>query len=512
MAKSAKTKRPVAPSAARAAVAEPAPAVLLVVGAIAGLFAYLVVSNGFFVAARPLLIGVLPGLVAGMLIAEPILAAIAAANSIAFGFLLSPPAAVQATDGRAWLLGVGLGSLVIAALVAAVVALLRKAGARQWMLAVAGLVLVAGSMWYGALTIAGSATLSGDAALVTALDAPVEPYKEMTDPEVYLFVKQRMDAGASYNAAWGEIISALGDRYEQSAPVKYRLPTLQWFWGLLPSSSWSLVIAALAFGTIALLSAYWFASRLTSPALGLVAAAAVATLYLRIASGPYLLQYESWAAALNLVALAVGLESLRRREAGKGWLGLMGVAAGAALVAALTRELSTYFLLGALVASVATAEDRERRTWIPWAAALAILVVAYVAHLSSLSAGGYLQGGGFSLPQDYSSPPQGHFAATLSYGTWLLGGLPWLPWLAYALSLAASIALKGWLRWTTLWAIAVPTALFVFFSPITVSGNPAGYWGMLVTPLAFAIAPAVVLLLPPALRSLVQSPTGERLA
>jgi len=62
----------------------------------------------------------------------------------------------------------------------------------------------------------------------------VQPYKDMTDPEVYLFVHQRMQQGVSYNAAWNKIITALGDRYEQSAPVEYRLPTLQWFWSLLP--------------------------------------------------------------------------------------------------------------------------------------------------------------------------------------------------------------------------------------------------------------------------------------
>jgi hypothetical protein len=381
---------------------------------------------------------------------------------------------------------------------------------KSWMIAAAGFLLIVGTMWYGAITIAGSG-LSGDAALVTALDAPVEPYKEMTDPEVYLYVHQRMNAGVGYNEAWHEIITALGDRYEQSAPVKYRLATLQWFWNLLPTTAWSLVVAALAFGTLAAAAAGWFATRLTAPSLGLISAAAVATLYLRIASGPYLLQYEGWAAAFTLVALALGMEA--RCSSGRRALVLMSAAAGAALLAALTRELATYFLIGALVAAVADGEARRKRVWIPWAVALVVLVAAYAAHLAQLSSLGYLTGGGgFSLPKDYSSPPKGHFAATLAYGTWLMGALPWLPWLAYALSILGSFALKGWTKWTSLWAIAAPTAAFVFFSPITVSGNPAGYWGMLVTPLAFAIAPAAALLLPRQVRGELRGPCAERLA
>ncbi len=135
-------------------------------------------------------------------------------------------------------------------------------------------------------------------------------------------------------------------------------------------------VAALAFGIIAALSAYWFATRMTSPPLGLVSAAAVATLYLRIASGPYLLQYEAWAAALTLLALALGAESVR--SAGRKGLALMWLAALAALVAALTRELATYFLFGALLAAFIGSDERRKRIWIPWVAALAVLVVAYV--------------------------------------------------------------------------------------------------------------------------------------
>jgi len=155
--------------------------------------------------------------------------------------------------------------------------------------------------------------------------------------------------------------------------------------------------------------------------------------------------------------------------------------------------LATYFLLGALIASLVSAEDRQKRVWLPWAAAFVVLVAAYVLTFSTL--GPALTGGGFSLPKD-SSPPRVTSPRRSAVGTWLLGGLPWLPWLAYALAIAGSLALKGWVKWTSLWAVTMPTLAFVFFSPITVSGNPAGYWGMLVTPLAFAIAPAVVLFLP----------------
>lgn len=495
----AKRKKPKSTSARAAAATKSRPLASLALAWVGGLFMYVIVSNGFFLTGRPLLLGLLPGLVVGLMVDEPILSPVTTAVALAAGVLLSPPAAIHATDGRVWLLGTGLMSMVVAALVAWGATSLRKTEGRSQLLAIAGVAFIVATMWYGATTVAGSDELSGDAALVTALDAPVQPYRDMTDPEVYLFVRQRMSAGVSYYAAWNEIISALGDRYEQSAPVKYRLPTLQWFWNLLPASAWSIVVAMLAFGTLAVVSAYWFASRLTAPPLGLVSAAAVATLYLRVASGPYLLQYEGWAAALTLAALALGMESLRA-SAGRATT-LMWLSAIAALIAALTRELSIYFLIGALGVAVLSPEGRQRRICMPWAAVTVVLVAAYVAHLAQLGSSGDLASGGFSLPQDYSSPPKGHFAATLAYGTWLLGGLPWLPWLAYGLALGGSLALKGWLKWTSFWAVAVPTSAFVFFSPITVSGNPAGYWGMLVTPLAFAIAPTAALWLPRGLRN-----------
>jgi len=476
----------------------------LLVASVVGLLMYLIVSNGFFVVGRPWLIGLLPGLVAGMIARDALLSPVAAANAVAWGVLLSPPAAGQTGDGRAWLLGAGMASMLVAALVSWLYTRLHEVGLKQWMAAAAGLAFIVAVMWTGAVTIAGSSRLSGDAALVTALEAPVEPYREMTDPEVYLFVHQRMTAGVGYYEAWEEIVSALGDRYEESAPVRFRLPTLQWFWGMLPPSAWSLVLSALAFGTLATVSAFWLGARLTSPALGLVSGAAVATLYLRVASGPYLLQYEGWATALNLAALALGAEAIRGPSSRTGRL--MWLAAGAALLAALTRELAAYLLVGALLAALLNPEARQKRLWVPWAAGLVVLAAAYAVHLDRLD----LSGQGFSLPTDYSSPPEGHFAATLAYGTWLLGALPWLPWLAYGLALAGSVALQGWLRWTLLWAVAAPTAAFVFFSPLTVSGNPAGYWGMLVTPPAFAIAPAAALWLPPGLRARLEQ-RGTRL-
>ncbi len=202
---------------------------------------YLIVSNGFFVVGRPFLIGILPGLVAGLLIDDPILSAVAGANSIAFGFLLSPPAAVQASDGRTWMLTAGLIAIVVAALIAAVATLTRKAGVKAWILGLLGVAIALGAMWYGATTIAGSAALSGDAPLIAALEAPVQPYRRDDRPRGLPVRASAHEAGVSYNEAWGEIITALGSRYEQSAPVKYRLPTLQWLWNVLPASAWSLV-------------------------------------------------------------------------------------------------------------------------------------------------------------------------------------------------------------------------------------------------------------------------------
>jgi len=55
-----------------------------------------------------------------------VLAAVAGSVAIAFGMLISPPAATAAADGRAWLLLVGLISMVVCALVALGVSLAAR--------------------------------------------------------------------------------------------------------------------------------------------------------------------------------------------------------------------------------------------------------------------------------------------------------------------------------------------------------------------------------------------------
>ena len=279
---------------------------------LAALIGFLVTSNGFFVVARPALAAVLPAVLCAMIAARPAHAAVAAANAVAAGVLLSPLPQFGALAGPA---GAFVTAAVCSALAAAGAAALNRVFATYGPPAVrvaliAILAFLIAAMWTGAVMIAGS-DLSGAAPLATKLAEPFAAQAGMPDEVLFLYVIQEVRKGRDYYSATSEALSAAGS-FAMTSPTEYRIPTLTWMLAALPPGGWPMIAAILAFGTAATLSSYVIGASLVKRPFALIGAAFAAQMYLRQAPGPYLTHSEAWAAASGLTALALLAMALRR--------------------------------------------------------------------------------------------------------------------------------------------------------------------------------------------------------
>lgn len=449
-------------------------------------------ANGFFPYARPLLVAVLPAILAALGVTRPASAALSAAAGTAAGVALAPMAAVGAGPGRWALLAWTSLAALAAAGAAGALSLLRSRSGRRGAPALAALALgfTLATMAWSALTVA-RGPLSGTPPLAEALTREPAPGSYWTDESIYARVIHLTRGGGDYYSsvriAWNQKAEQRGD---PQGVFSFRLPTLTWMAAALPDGAASLIPAMLAFGALAVLAAWRLATRVVRPEFALVGTTLVAIHYTREAGSPHLLQAEPWGAALALAgaaawagALTAGGEAARKRWT---W-----AAAAACLAGALFREHLVFVPLVACALSLAGREARARRAWLPWSLALAAFACALAAH--AFAAAAHTSGAALPLAR-WFEPGTRHLVAAVGFGGLLLGGLPWMPWLLVGLALAGAAAARpAPLRWFLGIVCGAPLAAFLVLRPpgSLPGGGQPGYWGAIVLPLLWAAVPLV---------------------
>lgn len=455
---------------------------------LAGLLTYLTTATGIALAGflGALQVGVLVGIVVGLVSPSLRVALAASAAALVAGVVILPP---WFQAGQPLTLAVLLGVGIAAA--AGSRAIVASGQLRQGMLVAVALALLIGSVWLVATSVAATPTArdGGLTPLQVLATRPVAG-QQWTDSEYYRAIVWRMRDGepflaalrASYhdNARWGtDPTSALGVRPPLLFELWKSLPT-PWaasaLWVLLGIVSVAMAVSPAALGDA------------VPSALGVAGAAGLASYALGFALVPTLLFLsEIWTGVVAVVVLAL-FATARRPGAARGW---MIAAAATALVATFARELMVFLLVAGILAAFFA--PRERRTFdlAVWGGSLAIALAAFAVHYSAarrivtpIASVGFAwaaHGGVRNL------------LSGLTSATWSTGG-SWVPITIALLGIAGAAALPDrQYRAFALAAVCMPLVGFLFVGTDAVlrgSGVAFNYWGAIVVPALFVLAPA----------------------
>jgi len=297
------------------------------------------------------------------------------------------------------------------------------------------------------------------------------PGQNWIDPDLYSIEAHRVRAGESYYVVASEELRAAG--YPMRSMFNYRLPTLAWVFGLLPSDE---AARGLLVGIAALAFLAWAAALRTraSPGAAVFLLAVLAGLLAWSGLTRAFYVHEVWAGIL--IALAIG-------AAAAGW-GPLGVAAGLAALA--VRELALPYVAVALAMSVC---QRRRGEAAAWAAGSVAFAAGLAAHAAATAR--------------FSSVADGAHV-----GTWLqFGGWPFVlktaftnAWLVAApqpvTAVLLPLALIGLGGWRGALGLRVSATVFLYVAAFLVAGQKFNYmWGYLycgLAPMGLAFAPAAV--------------------
>jgi len=460
---------------------------------VAGLAMYLAVSGGALtiepITQTSLLVGGLVGLLAGTFVE----AALCAVAVMVVGMFVFPGYQVaEVAYSSTWALQTGLlalGGAMVAALVRIEIDS-RGEVVRMWVTRGLLLLVIASGFWtaYSLWT----APQQGGSSAYQSFDFPVVPQTMTSDNEFYLRVQQLMRQGEPYYKAYRKAYAEFPAWPQELPPsvLGYRLPTFYWAWLALPSASW-LVWAMAVAAAIATAAAYALGQYRAGPALALIGAGAVSSLYLWSATTLSLVFVEPWAGLLVLLAVVVHGES-----SAPDWKRRLAGAVALVVVATLIRELAAVALIAGIVyALFGPAEQRAYRLT-GWAFGLAAVLAGYLAHVWAIA--------GAVAPRAASSLLQGgweFFIAGLSEGKYFFGDQAWIQALLVVLGVVGLIAVKERASKIALAMLtAVPLLSLLVFGNATFvpgGGGQANYWSTVVLPTALAMLPWAFVLVPP---------------
>lgn len=355
---------------------------------------------------------------------------------------------------------------------------------------VIALLLVIGLMWAGTLARAALDETYG-LTLNQWLSQPIKGWVH-ADADKYLRIHQLMGQGTGYYEAAHQVLDVTeeGRPVQSSGAVRYRLPTLYWLWSLPLPAPALFVGGLLVFATAAVAAAWALARHLAGDVAAIVAATFVALYYSGLASSFRVTFSEPWAAALVLVSFAAFLLHLDRRED----RGLLALSVGAALGAALVREIAVFALVAGLAAAVVGDVRDGRRRWLWWAGALAFFSAAYVVHSAAL--GGEVFSGRFS-PGLWFSPGIARLLEVVGEGDWFLPFFGLLSLAAVLLAVLGILVMShGASRVLLLVGVILPLVAMFVVGPVDTGppgpANVLGYWGILVKPVLWTFVPVAV--------------------
>jgi hypothetical protein len=466
------------------------------------LLAYVVMHGGLvFADFQPgIQIGLVVAIACAFVASSAASAALAGVVGVAVGALIEAPLHVDSPIAVA----------VIAASVAAVAAFALRSVVdsgqiRKSLVIGLGVVLIVGNFWLTTATLARNQVVYEGQTLFQFLVTPPNMNSKLNDQSWYLGVVDYVKAGQPYYQAFRR---GYHENLEwQSDPPNVfavREPLLPEFLAHLPGDGRSAIWAMAALATVAAALGFALVSDLAGSGAGLIALGGVLGLYLNFTTMPFVVSFEPWAGALGLASVALAGLAIRSAETRRR-LALMTCAALVAVLAVAVRELMLFVPAAGLVAAFFAPREHRRTDIALWTGALVacVAVLGVHAHFAQAivtpSQGLDKWLGLGSLDNVFLGIANG--ARYISAEEWLLVVLGLLGVVGAAMqrdrefrALALVATVAPLLFFLVAWNKAIDVA----------TGRPINYWGSIVTPLLFALAPAALALL-----SLV--PADERL-
>lgn len=454
---------------------------------------YLTMSSGVALAGLlgALQVGLLAGVVAGLLSPSWQVALAAGAVGLLGGVAVSPPWFYQG-DQLTIVVFFAVGLAVAAGVQFAV----SSGQLRDSVLVALALAVVIGGVWLVATSIA-VVPHERDQGRTVLQELARRPVAGQTwdDSEFYRAVVWKMRDGVPFMEAFRSSYNDNGRwRINPTSVLGVRMPLIFGFWKVLPGWPQSALWALLILGSAAMAAAPLVVSRAVSPALGIAGAGGVAAYLLGYALMPSLLFLsEIWAGVLAVLVLAAFALS-QRADGGRGW---MVGAAALAFLAAITRELMVFLLIAGIIAAWFGPASRRRFDLAVWAMPLVVFAGLWAAHLSAArNVVTTVKAVGFAW---FAHGGIGNLISGLVSSTWSVGS-SWIPVGLAVLGIVGAFAQPD--RQFRVFAVAVvvmPLIGFVFVGTDAVlgtSGAAYNYWGAIVMPALFVLAPASLAFIP----------------
>lgn len=385
--------------------------------------------------------------------------------------------------------------IVLAALAAGVVAwVLHKASDRkkaEWWTAIGFVAVVVALMWATTAASNRGDFVPNEPRVNDWLSAKPALGATPGDRDYFLRVFYEMHDGVPYYEAYIKVYRAdpLGEFRLPNGVPGYRLPTLFYLWLLLPADGAAIPWLFLIFATLAVGSAFAIGALLGPPRLAVLGALMVATAYLSIATSSFVVFVDGWAMSLTLAGLALFIASVRTASAKLLWAAMLVM-----LLAAVFREILIYPMLLAAGSAMLLPKDKRLEQLWPWLTGIGIFSAIYAAHALAIdgridkagSVGFWMNGG------------VAHLVSTLRFFEQLLGGAPWFVPLLVAAGLAGAMAVERNQRRLGVFLVATIASPLITFLVLgsggrdLITGAVGGYWGMLVVPIALALAPVAI--------------------
>jgi len=361
----------------------------------------------------------------------------------------------------------------------------------EWWAAVAAVAVIVALMWTTAAASNRGEFIPDEPSLNHWLSAPPALGATPGDRDYFLRVFYDMQGGMPYYEAYIRVYRSdpLGEFRLPNGVPGYRLPTLFYLWLLLPADGTAIPWLFLVFATLAVASAFAIGAQLGPPRLAVLGALMMAPAYLTVATSSFVVYVDCWAMALTLAGLALFIASVRTASTKLLWAAMLVM-----LLAAVFREIMIYPLLLAAASALLLPRGARLKALVPWLTGLGIFGAIYAAHALAIDgrvdhAGsvGFWTHGGLA-----------HLVATLRFFDHLFAGRPWFFPMLVAAGLAGAVnIMRSHKRLGTFLvaAIVVPHVAFLFLGGNgrdMITGVLVGYWGMLVVPIALALAPVAI--------------------
>ena len=434
-------------------------------------------------------VGLIVGVVTAFAASSSVRAGVAALLGVGVGGAIEPLLFAQGSP----LLLVATTALV-AGLSAWVLRTVVDSGAVRKQLVVAlGVVLILGNLWLTTATLGANQVVLDGQTMFQWITTRPTPGTKQPDQTYYLAIIDHMTDGMPYyqalrrayheNTVWG---------YDPPNVFAVRQPLLLTALAALPGDRRSPIWALTFMASVAGLLAMALATNVSEASIRLLSLAAVAAYFLDFTTFPFVLSAEPWGGLLAVVCAGLFALSLRRRSsASRRWL--VVAAALTAVLSVAVRELMLFLPVAGLVAAFFAERAERRFDLLAWSASLLASVAALGAH--------------FAYARTIVTPRSGleKWLGRGSLGNVVLGIVNGTRYLSASHVVLVGLALLGIaglllqesLQYRVFLALAVFPALLFFLvawngAIDSATSKPVNYWGSIVSPLLFALAPAAL--------------------